>query len=145
MSHPPDEPTFGLVIRPSEITAFSRGSGVSTMPFVGHWNNELSTVTTGMTMLPPGTSIPLHTHNVEETVLVLRGQATAELGDHTVDLTAGEATWVATGVPHRFINSGTDELAIYWTYAARFVTRSTVATGRTVVHLSEGDRGASHS
>jgi HTH-type transcriptional repressor of puuD len=145
MSHSLDDPAFGLVIRPSEMTAFSRGSGVSTIPFVGHWNSALSTVTTGMTILPPGTSIPLHTHNVEETVLVLRGEATAELGDETVDLTAGEATWVATGVPHRFINRGADELAIYWTYAGRFVTRSTVATGRTVVHLSEGDRSVSSS
>lgn len=139
------EPAFGLVLRPSEIATFSRGSGVSTIPFVGHWNSELSTVTTGMTSFPVGTSIPLHTHNVEETVLVLQGEATAELGDQTVDLTAGEATWVAPGVPHRFINRGTGELAIYWTYAGRFVTRSTVATGRTVVHLSEGDRGASSS
>jgi mannose-6-phosphate isomerase-like protein (cupin superfamily) len=140
-----DEPAFGLVLRPSEIAAFSRGSGVSTTPFVGHWNSELSTVTTGTTVFPVGTSIPLHTHNVEETVLVLRGEATAELGDQTVDLRAGEATWVAPGVPHRFINSGPQELAIYWTYAGRFVTRTTVSTGRTVVHLSEDDRGASSS
>ncbi|HEX3931822.1 MAG TPA: cupin domain-containing protein [Nocardioides sp.] len=145
MSSSPDDPAFGLVLRPSAITAFSRGSGVSTVPFVGHWNSELSTITTGMTVFPPGTAIPLHTHNVEETVLVLRGEATAVLGDQSVDLTAGEATWVAAGVPHRFVNRGAGELAIYWTYAGRFVTRTTVSTGRTVVHLSEEDRGASGS
>jgi mannose-6-phosphate isomerase-like protein (cupin superfamily) len=144
MSHPHD-PDFTLVLRPSEIPEFSRGSGVSTIPLVGHWNCELSTITTGMTVFPPGTSIPLHTHNVEETVLVLRGQATAELGDRTVDLEAGEATWVAPGVTHRFVNRGPDEMAIYWAYAGRFVSRTTAATGRTVVHLSDADRGAAGS
>ncbi|MGC4109330.1 MAG: cupin domain-containing protein [Nocardioides sp.] len=141
----PQNPDFTLVFRPAEIEPFSRGSGVATIPLVGHWSSDLSTVTTGMTVFPPGTSIPLHTHNVEETVLVLRGQATAELGDRTVDLEAGEVTWVAPGVTHRFVNRGSDEMAIYWVYAGRFVSRTTAATGRTVVHLSDADRGASGS
>jgi HTH-type transcriptional repressor of puuD len=93
----------------------------------------------------PGTAIPLHTHNVEETVLVLEGEATAVVGQDSVDLEAGDATWVPAGVPHRFANRGQGPLRIYWAYGGREVTRTIVATGETVEHLSEADRGATGS
>ncbi len=59
-----------MVLRPEEIERFDRGSGVVTVPFVGKWNCADNRVTTGMTVFAPGTGIPLHSHNVEETVLV---------------------------------------------------------------------------
>jgi mannose-6-phosphate isomerase-like protein (cupin superfamily) len=48
----------------------------------------------------PGTGIPLHTHNVEECVLVLNGEATVTIGDDTFDVSAGAGTWVPADVPH---------------------------------------------
>jgi hypothetical protein len=59
-----------MVLRPEEIERFDRGNGVVTIPFVGKWNCEGNRVTTGMTVFSPGTGIPLHSHNVEESVLV---------------------------------------------------------------------------
>jgi mannose-6-phosphate isomerase-like protein (cupin superfamily) len=102
-------------------------------------------VTTGITAFGPGTGIPLHLHNVEETVLILDGAAAVEIGDERFDLVAGDATWVPAGVPHRFANRGTGVMRIYWVYGGRDVTRTICATGVTVEHLSEQDRGATRA
>jgi len=134
-----------LVLRAGQIEVFDRGSGVKTLPFVGKWNtpaNESNRVTTGMTVFAPGTAIPLHSHNVEESVLVFAGEATAVIGDERFDLVAGQATWVPAGIPHCFINRGEGEMTIYWVYGGRDVTRTVTATGETFEHLSASDRGA---
>jgi mannose-6-phosphate isomerase-like protein (cupin superfamily) len=83
----------------------------------------------------------LHSHNVEESVLVLDGLATAQIGDELFDLVPGQATWVPAGVPHRFVNRGDGEMRIYWVYGGRYVTRTMTETGETFEHLSESDRG----
>ena len=139
MSHP--EPP-SLVLTPGGIEPFDRGSGVVTHPYVGKWNCETNRVTTGTTTFGVGTAIPLHTHNVEESVLVFRGQATAVIGDQRFDLEAGDATWVPAGIPHCFINRGAEPMTIYWVYGGRDVTRTISATGETFEHLSDADRGA---
>jgi succinate-semialdehyde dehydrogenase / glutarate-semialdehyde dehydrogenase len=136
------DPAPRLVIRPDEVEVFDRGSGVRTVPYVGAWNCRPNRITTGTTTFAVGTEIPLHSHNVEESVLVFSGQATAVIDGERVDLEAGDATWVPAGVPHQFINRGAGELTIYWVYGGRAVTRTMTATGVTVAHLSAADRGA---
>jgi HTH-type transcriptional repressor of puuD len=131
-----------LVMRPEEIERFDRGNGVATIPFVGKWNAAENRVTTGMTVFSPGTGIPLHSHNVEETVLIYQGEATAVIGDEEFDLVAGQATWVPAGIPHCFRNRGEGTMTIYWVYGGRDVTRTVTATGETFEHLSAADRGA---
>jgi hypothetical protein len=36
-------------------------------------------------------------------------------------------------------------MRIYWVYGGRYVTRTICATGKTVEHLSDEDRGATSS
>jgi 3-isopropylmalate dehydrogenase len=131
-----------LVLRPAEIEPFARGTGVRTLPYLGRWNADQNKVTTGVTEFPAGAGMPLHTHNVEETVLVLEGQATAVIGEAGFELLPGDATWVPAGVPHRFANRGKGPMRIYWVYGGREVTRTICATGETFEHLSDQDRGA---
>lgn len=130
-----------LLITPEDVVPFDRGNGVVTIPYVGRWNCETNRVTTGQTRFAPGTGLPLHSHNVEESVLVLEGEALAEIGDESFDLVAGQATWVPAGIPHRFHNRGEGTMRIYWVYGGRDVTRTITATGETFEHLSESDRG----
>jgi HTH-type transcriptional repressor of puuD len=137
MTNPADK---SLVLRPAEIGTIDRGAGVKTTPLVGKWNCAHNTVTTGMTAFQPGTSIPLHYHNVEETVMVLQGAAKVIIGNETFDVKAGEVTWVPAGVHHNFTNAGDGLMRIYWVYGGREVTRTIVATGETFEHLSEADR-----
>ena len=134
-----------MVLRAGGIEPFDRGAGVATLPYVGKWNAEGNLVTTGITVFGPGTAIPLHTHNVEESVLILDGQATAEVDGERFDLEAGDATWVPAGVPHCFRNRGEGSMTIYWVYGGRDVTRTITATGETFEHLSEADRGAARN
>jgi HTH-type transcriptional repressor of puuD len=130
-----------LLINPSAVAPFDRGNGVATIPYVGKWNCGENTVTTGQTHFQPGTGLPLHSHNVEETVLVLEGLATAQIDTERFDLVAGQATWVPAGVPHRFVNRGQTVMRIYWVYGGREVTRTITATGETFEHLSAADKG----
>ena len=137
----PTPTALNLLIDPATVEPFDRGSGVVTIPYVGKWNCAANLVTTGQTRFAVGTGLPLHSHNVEESVLVLEGDAVAEIGGESFELVAGEATWVPAGVPHRFWNRGSGVMRIYWVYGGRDVTRTITATGETFEHLSESDRG----
>lgn len=130
------------VIECANLQAFDRGSGVTTLAYIGSWNSDTTEVTTGITSFPPGTGIPLHTHNVDETVLILEGRVRVTLGEEQHVLGAGDSTQARAGVPHRFENAGDELMRIYWVYSGRFVTRTICATGETFVHLSDQDRGA---
>ena len=143
MSSEPQAPN--LLIDPERVTVFDRGNGVSTTPYVGKWNSERATVTTGVTAFAVGTGLPLHSHNCEESVLILEGLATAEIDGEYFDLEPGQATWVPAGVPHRFLNRGETVMRIYWLYGARDVTRTITATGQTFEHLSVNDKGGQRS
>jgi oxalate decarboxylase/phosphoglucose isomerase-like protein (cupin superfamily) len=50
------------------------------------------------------------------------------------------ALYVEAGIPHLFRNTGDAPMTILWIYDTDFVTRTFVATGRTVEHLSADDR-----
>jgi HTH-type transcriptional repressor of puuD len=136
MTSPPDP---SLLVRRAAITSLARGNGVVSLPYVGKWNSRVSSVTTGITRIPQGAGIPLHTHNVEETVLVIAGTALVTIGDAEMTVVAGDATWVPATVPHCFVNAGDEILEIYWVYAGLNVTRTICATGETSDHLSGGN------
>ncbi|WP_260609095.1 hypothetical protein [Streptomyces sp. WAC 01325] len=51
--HRPSAPA--LLIHPDEVARFDRGGGVATVPYVGRWNSDRATVTTGQaTWVPAG-------------------------------------------------------------------------------------------
>ena len=115
----PEQPQApNLLIRPDQVVPFDRGNGVVTIPYV---EVELRDQPRhhGQTQFAPGTGLPLHSHNVEESVLILEGEAVAEIGEERFDLVAGEATWVppgsrtgsTTGVPARCGSTGSTAAA----------------------------------
>lgn len=128
------------ILRTAEIETISRGAGVVTTPLVGKWNLKASNLTTGMTVFGPGKGLVMHSHNVEETVMILEGQATVVIGDDTFEAEAGDVTWIPAGIPHYFRNRGDGPMRIYWVYATQQVTRTLTESGETIEHLSEADR-----
>ena len=131
-----------VVIHLTDVEAVARGTGVRTFPLIGRWNADGEGVTSGITEFQPGVGLPLHTHNIDEAVLILTGEARFHVGDDEEphDLVAGDTTWIAAGVPHRFVNRGDGVLRFHWTYGGRDITRTICATGETVAHLSDSDR-----
>lgn len=119
------------IFRPSEIPAVSRGGGVKTIPFLTRKTGARSFIN-GVTIFPPGGSVPLHKHNCDESVLVLEGSAVAEIAGTEHSVGAGEMTAIPEGVHHRFRNvSDTHEMKILWTYASVDADRTIIATGET--------------
>lgn len=75
------------------------------------------TLVSGFATFEPGAALPLHTHNVEEVVTVLDGEAECEVDGQVRRLWPYDTTFVRPDVPHRFRNvSSTSSLRIMWVY-----------------------------
>lgn len=145
--HTPDPATGGLAgpslfIDPAAMEPLSRGAGIVTIPYVGEWNSDLAVTTTAVTRIAVGSALPMHSHNVEEAMLVIEGTGVAEAGGGAVDLAFGKLAWVPAGVQHRLVNTGDVELAVFTVFGAREVTRTVTDTGETTPQFSVQGTGA---
>lgn len=120
-----------VILRQAEQPVADRGNGNKTIPLVSGTVGSKQMLN-GITVIAAGQAIGLHTHNCEESVIVLEGKAVAELDgvDHPLD--TFDTTWLPADVPHRFKNPSKEKtLRIFWTYASPDATRTLVATGET--------------
>lgn len=74
------------------------------------------TITMGISTFEPGAGIFLHTHPCEETVVILAGEAMAEVDGQIVALTTFDSTFVPPLVPHRFWNDSDRPMTICYFY-----------------------------
>lgn len=119
------------VLRPSEITAHDRGGGARTTPLVGPSIGAQGFIN-GITEFAPGAAIPFHSHNCEESVVLLEGEAMLDIGGQEYHVRPFETTWIPPNVSHRFRNlSDTQGMKILWIYASPQATRTLTATGET--------------
>ena len=116
------------ILRPSDLPVNDRGNGARTIPLVTRKCGSTSIVN-GITEFDPGARIGLHFHNCEESVMVIEGEAVAEIGGTRHHLRAGDTTWIPANVPHRFLNESNAVMRIFWTYATVDATRTMVETG----------------
>jgi quercetin dioxygenase-like cupin family protein len=132
----------GAIFRPSAITPAERGGGARTYPMVSKRCGSTAMMN-GITEFEGGAAIPLHTHNCEEAVMLLEGDAMAEIDGVEQRLVPFELSWIPAEVPHRFRNlSASGKMRIFWTYASVDATRTLVATGDTRrVDAEHGNRG----
>lgn len=121
----------GALFRPECLPVKDRGGGIVTTPIATRARGARSMLT-GITVIAPGSAVPLHTHNCEESVVVLSGSGTAHIGGADHSVLPRDTSWIPAGVPHCFRNQDSDEpLVIFWTYASIDATRTIVATGVT--------------
>lgn len=119
--------TFAL-LRPSELPVNDRGGGVRTIPLVTRKCGSTSLIN-GITAFYPRAKIGVHFHNCEESVLILEGEAVAEIDGERHLLSAGDTTWIPANVPHRFFNESDGPTRIFWTYADINATRTMFESG----------------
>jgi putative monooxygenase len=135
---PPQHPQ-PLVLRPDELPAINRARGVISQPLVLAERGSTS-LTMGISTFQPGAVIPLHSHNVEEAITILEGEAVAIIDGQEHVVRPHDTTFVPPGIPHHFRNDSDRQMKFLWTYGGAHVTRTYVETGETVEHLSAEDR-----
>ncbi|HSI57131.1 MAG TPA: cupin domain-containing protein [Ideonella sp.] len=119
------------VLRPTEITSHDRGGGARTTPLVSPGIGAQGFIN-GITEFAPGAAIPFHSHNCEESVVLLEGEAVLDIGGREYEVKAFDTTWIPPNVSHRFRNlSATQPLKILWIYASPQATRTLTETGET--------------
>ena len=128
----------GQVFRQSEVPVIRRATGVTSQPLVLAERGSRS-LTMGISTFEPGAVIPLHTHNVEEAITILEGEAVAIIDGAEHVVRAYDTTFVPPGVPHHFRNDSGGQMRFLWTYGGAEVTRTYVESGQTVQHLSAED------
>lgn len=119
------------VLRPSEIQSHDRGGGARTTPLVSPAIGAAGFIN-GITEFEPGAAIAFHSHNCEESVVLLEGDAMLEIGGEEHRVKPFETTWIPPNVSHRFRNlSDSQPMKILWIYASTQATRTVTATGET--------------
>jgi quercetin dioxygenase-like cupin family protein len=119
------------VLRPDQLKSHDRGGGARTTPLVLP-SIGASTFINGITEFAPGTAIPFHSHNCEESVMLLSGHAYLDIDGQVEQLKPWDTTFIPPNVPHRFRNmSDTEPMTILWIYASPQATRTLIDTGET--------------
>jgi quercetin dioxygenase-like cupin family protein len=120
-----------VLLRPGLLKTYERGGGARTTPLVGP-STGARVFINGITSFDPGVAIPFHSHNCEESVVLLEGEAVMEIDGEEYQLQVLDTTWIPANVSHRFRNlSRTKPMKILWIYAAVDATRTLTDTGIT--------------
>ena len=123
----------------SKIPKISRGNGIVNH-LIASKNIGASKIHSGITIIPPKTSVPAHSHNTEEQVTILKGTLKIILnGVKEVDCNAYDSTFITSNIQHELINETYEEVHAIIIYGSVDVNRTFSKTGLTVLIGSEED------
>jgi quercetin dioxygenase-like cupin family protein len=120
-----------VILRPADLVPRDRGGGARTIPLVTRAVGATGFIN-GITIFDPGAAVPLHSHNCQESVMIIEGRAIVEIDGVEFDVGTHDVTFLPANIPHRFRNASTTErMRMLWTYASIDATRTIIATGET--------------
>ncbi len=130
-----------MVLKPDQIKSHDRGGGARTIPLVSPALGATQFIN-GITEFGPGAKIAFHSHNCEESVMLLEGHAYLDIeGQEPVRLKPHDTTWLPANLSHRFRNiSDSEPMKIFWTYASLQANRTLTETGETRPISAEHNR-----
>jgi quercetin dioxygenase-like cupin family protein len=124
-------PSGAALLKPEALQTHERGGGARTTPLVGK-SLGTSSFITGYTEFDGGVEIPFHSHNCEESVVLMEGEAMMDIDGLEYQLKPHDVTYIPPNVSHRFRNlSKTNPMKILWIYANVNATRTLTSTGVT--------------
>ena len=119
-THPPERPhdANALYFTFDQLEHHYRTPGEFTYRLTGddYGFEELSFI---VTETHPGGGPGLHVHDVEEAHILLEGSARYRLADQTFTVHAPYIARVPPGVPHTFVNAGTEPFNLVAVFASR--------------------------
>ncbi|MFC1978127.1 cupin domain-containing protein [Chloroflexota bacterium] len=75
-------------------------------------------ITLGELIMNPGSELLMHTHRIEETMVISKGTATAVLGDETYTLEPGDVILAPAGIKHMLANRSNEPMGFLFFYPA---------------------------
>ena len=73
-------------------------------------------ITLGELIMEPGAELPLHTHRIEEAMVITKGKATCIDGDKTYELEPGDVILAPAGVKHNLANRASEPMSFVFFY-----------------------------
>lgn len=83
----------------------------------------------GYAEFDPGSSLPCHMHQFDESITIVAGEAACEVFGKRYRLSDCDTAFVPQGRPHRFLNQSQAMMAMIWVYAGSEPERTIVRTG----------------
>lgn len=77
----------------------------------------------GYALFQPGKSLPCHTHDYDESISIIVGEAVCQVAGSEYTLSGCATALVPRGRPHRFVNRSDRPMAMIWVYAGNMPDR----------------------
>lgn len=119
-THPPEKPhdSAANFFAFDQLEHYYRVPGEFTYRLTGD-QYGFETLSFIITETHPGGGPGLHVHDTEEAHILLEGSAQYQLGDKTITVHAPYVAKVPAGVPHTFINVGTEPFNLVAVFASK--------------------------
>ncbi len=117
------EPEYVARFDKAEVYELSEGAKFRDL-FAGRFGSV--GICGGYGKFQPGSSLPCHTHEYDESITIVEGEAVCEVAGRRYRLSGCDTAFVPQGKPHRFLNHSDRPMAMIWVYAGSEPSRSIV-------------------
>ena len=95
----------------------------------------------GWARFNPGSSLPCHFHEYDESITIVEGRAICEVEGRRYELSGCDTALVPKGRRHRFLNLSAEPMAMIWVYAGDEPSRTVVDPRRCSQGYLEASQG----